>query len=366
MPRKAKYKQRSDGRFEGKVQIGFKENGRPNRITLYAKTSLELEKKIDKLRYEVNNNLYSDDKGLTVSRYSNKWFETYKVLKSVNTKSMYQNIIEKHINEEIGHILLNELTKSDIQRLINSRADKYRTCEQIRMTLNQILNSAAEDNLIFRNPCTGIELPNRPRSDKRCLTDIEKAAIKKAEFTEMEKAFVYIIFGCGLRRGEAIALTKADINIKEGIISVNKAIAFDINTPQQKEPKSFSGYRDIDMPPFLVDYLCEYLKNVEFLLFTKRNGEQMTKSSYRKMWESIVKKMNTAAGGSESCQVITDLSAHLFRHNYCTMLYYSGISMLKAVQLMGHADSKMIMNIYTHLDEKAENVKEKIKSKIAL
>lgn len=37
---------------------------------------------------------------------------------------------------------------------------------------------------------------------------------------------------------------------------------------------------------------------------------------------------------------ISGLTAHILRHNYCTMLYYSGISILKAVELMGHSDKK--------------------------
>lgn len=48
---------------------------------------------------------------------------------------------------------------------------------------------------------------------------------------------------------------------------------------------------------------------------------------------------------------ISGLTAHIFRHNYATMLYYSGISMKKAAQLMGHSDTKIIMEVYAHLDD---------------
>ena len=63
---------------------------------------------------------------------------------------------------------------------------------------------------------------------------------------------------------------------------------------------------------------------------------------------------------------ITGLTAHIFRHNYCTMLYYSGISQKKAVELMGHSDIKMIMEVYAHLDEKKEAVQEKLSREIVL
>lgn len=63
---------------------------------------------------------------------------------------------------------------------------------------------------------------------------------------------------------------------------------------------------------------------------------------------------------------ITDLTPHLFRHNYCTMLYYSGISQKKAVELMGHSDINMIMNVYAHLDEQKEKVQTKLDNAINL
>ena len=48
------------------------------------------------------------------------------------------------------------------------------------------------------------------------------------------------------------------------------------------------------------------------------------------------------------------------------MLYYSDISQKKAVELMGHSDLKMIMEVYAHLDEKKEAVQAKINKAIAL
>lgn len=74
------------------------------------------------------------------------------------------------------------------------------------------------------------------------------------------------------------------------------------------------------------------------------------------MWQRIVRKMNYAVTSEKETLIgaepITGLTAHIFRHNYCTMLYYSGISQKKAVELMGHSDIKMIMEVYAHLDEK--------------
>lgn len=93
----------------------------------------------------------------------------------------------------------------------------------------------------------------------------------------------------------------------------------------------------------------------------------MTKSSYRRMWERILSKMNAAAGGTEHLMVIHGLTAHIFRHNYCTELCYQipNISTKKIAQLLGDTE-KMVIEVYSHIVEEKENVKEVIEQTIAL
>lgn len=93
----------------------------------------------------------------------------------------------------------------------------------------------------------------------------------------------------------------------------------------------------------------------------------MTKSSYDKMWRQIIIKINLAAGGSRDLQVIFGLTAHIFRHNYCTNLCYQipAISTKKIAQLMGDTEA-MVLNVYSHIREEKENAEEVIKTALAL
>ena len=54
------------------------------------------------------------------------------------------------------------------------------------------------------------------------------------------------------------------------------------------------------------------------------------------------------------------ITAVVFRHNFCTKLYYSGISRKKAVEIMGHSSYQMIEKVYAALDEKQEKSSDKI------
>lgn len=131
--------------------------------------------------------------------------------------------------------------------------------------------------------CEGVTAPKYKAEEKRCLTPEEKEALKTADFTPMDRAYVYIL--CGLRRGEALA--------------------FDGNNPYVKDTKSLNGHRRVFMPDFLKLYLKDYIRGLSHeRLFAKQNGDMVTRSAYVRMWKRITGKINQAAGGSEHVKVI--------------------------------------------------------------
>lgn len=367
-----KYKKRKDGRYATTVMVGYKADGRPNNVFLSAKTEKELRNKIVELKMKMKTGEAIKTSDTLLRDYSDSWMDTYKTSASINTKAMYKNVVEKHIKPELGHLPMNKIVRSDIQKLINDNQEHPRTCEIIKMTLVQMLNSAIDDKLLHENVAKKATLPKRHKAEKRILTDLEKEAIKKADFTQTERALVMFLFFFGLRRGEVLALTKSDVNLKKKLLTVNKTVVFDVNTPIIKTgAKSDAGNREIPVPDSAVDFLRQFLKSVDtFYLFPGKHTETLSKTQYVKMWKRIVKKMNDAVTTEKEkiigAEPIAGLTAHIFRHNYCTMLYYSGISQKKAVELMGHSDLKMIMEVYAHLDEKKEAVQEKLNSAIAL
>ena len=91
----------------------------------------------------------------------------------------------------------------------------------------------------------------------------------------------------------------------------------------------------------------------------------MTKSAYDKMWASVVKKINLAAGGTARAPAVTGLTAHVFRHNYCTQLCYQipKISIKKITQLLGDTE-KMVIEVYNHIVEEQESPSEAIEDAV--
>ncbi len=276
----------------GVVRVGYKPDGRPNNVFLSAKTEKELKGKIFELKMKIKTSEVVKTSDTLLRDYADSWLETYKSSASINTKAMYINAINCHIKPEIGHLPLNKIVRSDIQKVINDRQDYPRTYEIIRLTLVQILNSAIDDKLLHENAAKKVTLPKRHKADKRALTELEKEAIKKADFTMQEKAFVMLLFYFGLQRGECPALTKADIGLKKKTLAVNKTVVFDKNIPTIKDgAKSDAGNRTLPIPESAESFLRDFLRSIDsFYLFKEKTTETLSKTQYVRMWEKIIKK----------------------------------------------------------------------------
>lgn len=349
-----KYKKGSDGYYQARVWDGtYDEDGRKHRTVIRSKKSSgDLEKKVNEFKSSVEQRRHLRKSEITFYDYAKKWRDVYKNNREHGTKHMYDNIIEKHFST-INYVPLQNIDRMHLQLLLNNADGKSRTQQQILLTFKQVLKSAVADHLFPANVMEDIfqntAAVKYSAKEKRALTEDEKKAVFKADFNEQDKIFIYLIYGCGLRRGEALALTIFDINIKKKELTINKSHEFVSDKPMQKEPKTRNGYRTIPIPEKIFPAVEEYIKKLMakdiLYLFTMRNGQLVTKSSYTKMWMRIIKAMQNVTE-----EPIENLTAHVFRHNYCTNLCYQipKISIKKIAQLMGDTEA-VVLKVYNHM-----------------
>ena len=350
----ARYTKNSRGYYHTGVVVGTDEHGRPRTKWLYARTIGELEKKITDVKIALGSgtNLLDDD--IRFGAYARMWLETYKASRGINTRAMYQNLLKLHFGA-INDLKIKDIRPMNLQAVINATAAFPRICSQMRMCLRQIFKQAIVDGIIVKNPADSIELPREVKKERRALTDEEKDAIKRADFTDRERALVMIAYGCGLRPAEIYALTWQDIDFKNGVIRVNKSLVFDNGRPTVQHPKTNTSIRDVEAPRIVLEALHAFRgANISPILFCSRNGGYKYKKSYETEWKNIKLKIEAVLGHP------TDLTLYYFRHSYCTALYYSGVSLKEAQRLLGHSSYEMIMKVYAHLDATKEDTRAKL------
>lgn len=372
---KARYTRRPDGRFEARVWDGTYDEftGRKRYIHLYSTvSSRDLENQVADFKASVKQGTYKKPSTLTFKAYAQRWYTVKKASREANTVAMYKNSINAHMGGLTMPV--GEVTHYDLQNALNACKDKPRTCQILHLTIKQVVQAAVREGLIpaqqMDNLIGGLELPRYRPAEKRALYPEEIAAVKSAELSPREQAFLWIIYGCGLRREEALDLTRTDVDFKKNVIHVRTAGAFVVNDKIEKDTKN-GVKRDVPMPSWLAPFLRRYVASLPGMsLFTKLDGTPITKSSYDKMWAQIIKKLNRAAGGTNELQVIFGLTAHVFRHNYCTQLCYAAVkgkrlSINKIAELMGDS-REMVTKVYSHVLEEMEEVEETINEAVAL
>ena len=173
--------------------------------------------------------------------------------------------------------------------------------------------------------------------------DIEK--IKKSTACSFGM-FAYFALYTGLRKGELLALTWEDIDLKSRTICVNKSIYNDHNIPKIKKPKTENGIREVP----LLNRLYEKLTPGKGIVFSV-NGKHMTESQYGDYWERYCKESGV------QCTV------HQLRHAFTTMLFENDIEIKDAQKILGHAQASTTQDIYTEIRKSRESIiKEKLLS----
>lgn len=346
----AKFTKQKSGLYRTTIQLGYSPEGRPIKKYLSALTIKELEQKILEARNDMNGGLLIGD-ATPFGAYAEKWAKVYKANRSVQTVNMYKNAL-KHL-APLASVPVKKVTRSMLQELINDNAGHPRVCEIMLLTLKQVFASAQNDGLVGRSPCSGIELPRHVKTEKRALTDDEKLALRSAVLQPQERLLLLLLYGTGCRPAEAYALTRSDFDFKKGTISISKSVQFDGNSVSSvSAPKTNASIRSVIVSESILRGLKHLLDKIPHEnVLGGDTGEIMNKTKYRTMFAHILEKAGLKGSG---------ITQYTFRHNFVTECYYNDVSLKECQRQMGHKDYKMILDVYSHLDEKKENTRSKL------
>lgn len=356
---KTKYKKRSDGRYVKNITVGIKEDGKPDRRSIYGRTIQELEFNISKFEEEFRKHGAPSREKYTLAEWAQQYYYAYcNNLDEPDAGYADWRLIKNYILPwPQSAIDIRKIKLLDLQQFMLTQG-ATRTAQMLRALLVRMYDAAIENAVASVNIARKLPPVNYSAPPTRTLTELEEIAILQADFTPQERAFVYSILFAGLRRGEVLALKKSGneqaIDLPRKLLTVNKNIQFP--KIQNKGilkymPKTDAGFRvnPIIAPLHSALQECAGLENGSDFLLVNQLGEFHSRTSYRRLWEQIVRKMNAAVGTIQEPEPIKGLRSHILRHTFCTYLAVIRLPPSTAQQLMGHSDISMTLKVYTHL-----------------
>ncbi len=145
-----------------------------------------------------------------------------------------------------------------------------------------------------------------------------------------------LLYWCGIRVGELLALTPVDFDFDKKTLTINKSYQRLKGRDVITSPKTLKSNRTIKMPQFLCDEIKEYIS----MLYEIKDNERLfpvTKSYLHHEMDRGAK----AAG-------VKRIRIHDIRHTFATALLEADVDIRYIQEMLGHS-SITITEIYTHV-----------------
>lgn len=332
----------SFGKRHEKQQRGF----------LTALLAHKAELKVEMLVAENESQLLQDS-DLTFRQWASKFIEMKKSGWRPSYLEQFRGCVRKYINPLIGDKKLTKINKMEYDYLYIQPQRKMKMSPATLKTHHRfvmiLLNAALANDLIPRNKLSGIKIDFGRQKRRKAFS--EKDLAKFNDQLEKEPLWKQIFFLTleltGMRKGEALALTWDDIDLKKNIIHITKS-RDKFGVGPTKTP---AGVRDVAISESLSTRLKKFK-----LQWTpnslRKNHDKPNKFVFVGVYNDAMswntsdfyfKKIMKEIGVKEGTYVI-----HSLRHTQATLLIANGVSPTEVAHRLGHANATVTLDVYTH------------------
>jgi integrase len=283
------------------------------------------------------------DDDTTLKQYADQWLEA-RVGLAVRTIELYEWLLNRYIEPELGTISLASLTPAVIRAWNSGHAKEHpTTAAKAYRLLSSILRTAVSDEILTRNPCQvrGAAVERAPERPIATMAEVD--ALAKAMPGPLRIA-VLLAAWCQLRRGEVRGLRRGDIDIARGILSVNETRT---NTMSGrtivKAPKTRAGKRLVAIPPNILHLLSDHLRE-----FVEDSEDALVIATTDRFLGLSWRRARVTANRP-------DLRFHDLRHSGLTWSAATGASLAELMRRAGHVSQAAALR-YQHATDERDRI----------
>jgi integrase len=303
---------------------------------------------------------------LTLMEVADEWLAAKTRLRPA-TQAWYSHALEAYIKPLLGRRKIGAINEDDIVRLIatmeqhrSKRLPNGYAAWTIRGTvtvLGGVLGYAARRGLIASNPARKLERGERPSVGRREMRILDRDEIGKllTAIPALYRTLIATAIFTGLRQGELLGLTWADVDLAAGLLRVRKQLD---RSGTRVAPKTPEAVREVVLMPALGKLLKErkeqafargHAKPHDFVFTSATGGPMHRRNIVRR---GLEKGLEIAKlDGAERPK----LRWHDLRHTYASLLVAQGADVVFVSRQIGHASPDITLRIYSHLFDSARH-----------
>jgi integrase len=283
-----------------------------------------------------------DSDGERLETYAARWISERPGL-SERSVALYQGLLRLHIAPHLGELGIRKITPASVrtwrQNLLESALGPSTVSKAYRL-LRAVLNTAADDELIRRNPCrikgAGVEHP----AERPVLTLSEVMTLADAIDRRYRMLVLLAVFA-SLRWGELMGLRKTDFDLSLGLVQVERSVSLASGRQVIKKPKTPAGIRTIALPmwllPDLEQHFADYSERTPGgRVFVGPTGVTPGRPNFSSIWARTLTKAD-----------MSGIHFHDLRHAGNHFAAISGASTRELMGRMGHVSVNAAL-VYQH------------------
>ena len=285
----------------------------------------------------------------TIREIAAAWKEYKRPYVKQSTMAAYVLILENHILPTFGED--NSLPEHSVQAFVLHKIESglsTKSVKDILIVLKMVMKFGVKKEWMTYYEWD-IKYP--PNSENKVLDVLSVSNHRKilnhilSHFTFMGLG-IYISLSTGLRIGEICSLKWSDINVTDGILTVNRTIERIYIIEGEKKhtelvintPKTKNSCREIPMNKELLGMLKPLKKVVNDDYYILTNDERPTEPrTYRNYYKRLMEKLD-----------IPKLKYHGLRHSFATRCIEVGCDYKTVSVLLGHSNISTTLNLYVH------------------
>ena len=284
---------------------------------------------------------------MTFESFAQLYEKDVKPKLKLNTWLTKESIIRKKILPYFGKRMLSEITAKDViqwqnevRNMTDAAGNPYSKSylKTVHNQLSAIFNHAVRYYDLPLNPAA--KVGNMGTEERREMLFWTKDEYLRFADAMMDKPVSYyafeMLYWCGIREGELLALTPEDFDFTAGTVSISKSYQRLRKQDVITTPKTKKSIRVIKMPEFLCEEMRDYLR----MFYGDASGCRIFPVSKNYLHREM--ERGSQASGVKKIRI------HDLRHSHVSLLIDMGFTALAIADRVGH-ESIDITYRYAHL-----------------